>query len=140
MTVTPARLLDLALARHRSPWNWTVHCAAAVVLVLALPLHSALALSAGLVLFGAGFFRWPEPLRQGTRWLQFAHRAVEWEKDWIAAPWNRYKWSRFLGFLLVAGVAAWALWTREPATLALLGGFAYLARVVRENRDGGIDP
>jgi len=140
MTVTPSELFDLALARHRSPWNWTVHFAALWVLVLVLPTHSALVLSAGLILLAGGFFRWPAPERTGTRWLRFVHKAVEWEKDWIAAPWNRYKWVRFLLFLLLAGVTGWALWNRDLAVLALLAGMGFLFRIMRENKDLGIDP
>ena len=140
MAVTPSELLALAIKRHRSPWGWTVHFAGLAVLILALPTHSGLVLSAAIILLGAGFFRWPEPTRTDTRWHRFVHRGVEWEKNWIAAPWNRYKWLRLLFFLLIAGVTTWALWTRDIAILALLAAFAYLIRIVRENRDLGIDP
>jgi len=140
MAVTPSEIAALALARHRGPWNWTLHLAGLAVLCLSLLLHGPLTASAGLILLAAGFFRWPEPVRPQTRWLRFVHAAVEWEKDWVAAPWNRHKWLWFLLALLVSGYAVWALWTRELASLSLLAGFAVLWRVMRENKENGVDP
>ena len=42
--------------------------------------------------------------------------------------------------LFTVFVTVWALWTRELATLGILAGFAYLAKVVRENKANDIDP
>ena len=140
MAVTPSELFDLALRRHRQPWGFTVHLAGLAGLGLTLLLHSALMLAASIVLLGVGFFRWPDPPHADNRWFKFVHRAVEWEKDWIAYPWTWRKWMWFLLFLGCALFTIWALWVQDPASLGLIAGFAYLAKVVRENREGGIDP
>ncbi|WP_419785670.1 hypothetical protein [Pseudodesulfovibrio sp.] len=137
---TSSGLAALALARHRSHWNWTLHLAGLVVLALSLLLHGPLTASAGLILLGAGFFSWPEPPHTDGRWQRFVRAGIEWEKDWIAAPWNRRKWIPFLAALLIGGYILWALWVRELASLALLIGFAVLLRVRKENKENGIDP
>lgn len=140
MIVTPSELVGLALARHREPWNWTLHFAALWLLCPALLFHSALFLAAALILSGAGFFRLGLGAPPDNRWFRFVRRCLEWEKNWIAAPWNRHKTGRFVFALAAAVAVVWALWTREPAALALIIGFAVLARVVAENRKNGIDP
>lgn len=140
MAVTPSELFDLALSRHRQPWNWTLHLAGLCGLGLTLLLHSPLLLAASLIMFGAGFFQWPEPPGLDSRWFRFTRQAVEWEKNWIAYPWSVHKWAWFLLTLFTVFVTVWALWTRELATLGILAGFAYLAKVVRENKANDIDP
>lgn len=140
MIVTPSSLFELAVLRHRQPWNWSLHFAALVLFGCALFGHSYLALAAGVVLFGAGFFE----LRLGEPpegwWFERVRRFVEWEKNWSAAPWNRVKWRRLLLAALLGGVLVWALWVRELATLMLMVCFAALLWAQRENRKGGIDP
>lgn len=140
MTVTPSELFDLALSRHRQPWGWTVHLAGLAGLGLAMLLHSGLTLAAAIILLGSGFFHWPDPPNQDTRWFRFVHQAVEWEKDWVAYPWTWRKWMWFLFSLGCTLYICWALWVREAASLALLAGFVVLARVIHENRENGIDP
>jgi hypothetical protein len=140
MIVTPSELVALALARHREPWNWTFHFAALGLLFPTLLFHSYLFLAAALILFGAGFFRLDLDVPPDNRWFRFVHRGLEWEKNWIAAPWNRHKTGRFAFALATAVITIWALWTREPAALALIVGFTVLAFVVAENKKKGIDP
>ncbi|QGY42007.1 hypothetical protein GM415_07405 [Pseudodesulfovibrio cashew] len=140
MTATPSEIFDLAVKRHRLPWNWTLHTAALAGFALTLLAHSPLLFAASLIVAGAGFFEPDLPTPPDNRWFRLAARAVEWEKNWAAAPWNRHKVLRFAFVLLVALVAAWALWTRDPVVLALLAAFAYLVYVVRDNMAGGIDP
>lgn len=140
MVATPSDIRDLALARHQQVWNWTAHFAALCFLGLTLLLHSYLLLAVTMALFGAGFFEMGLPPMKQCRWRRYVLRMVEWEKNWIAAPWNRVKWLRFLFVAAVAAVTVWALWTQSPPVLAVLAGFGYLARVVKENREAGIDP
>lgn len=140
MALTPTDILSLALTRHRLPWNWTAHFAALGVFAFTLLLHSYILLAVTLACFGAGFFELGLPDMKEGRWKRFVTRMVEWEKNWIAAPWNRGKWWRFLFVLMVAAVTVWALWTGNPPLLALLVAFAYLARVVKENKEAGVDP
>lgn len=140
MVVTPAQLFELALKRHQMVWNWTLHFAVLFGFALTLLLHSYLMLAATLIVFGAGFFELNMPQPPDNRWFRMVAEAIEWEKDWLAYPWNFDKWWRFLFVLLVACISIWALWMQEPLALGLLIGFAYLIKVVRENRDGGIDP
>ncbi|MGE4193973.1 MAG: hypothetical protein AB7E51_11345 [Pseudodesulfovibrio sp.] len=140
MIVTPSSLFELAVRRHRQPWNWSLHCAALALFCCALLWRSYLALSAGAVLFGAGFFELNLGELPAGRWSGLVRRGVEWEKNWSAVPWTWLKWAR-LGFsLLVGAVLVWALWESELATLMLLACFAVLWRIRRENRESGIDP
>lgn len=140
MVVTPSELFNLALSRHRQPWNWTLQFAALGLLCLTLLFHSFLFLAAAVIFFGTGFFQLglDDPPENG--WFRFVAAGVEWEKNWVAAPWNWHKIWRFGFVLLVSAALIWALWVREPAALAIFVGFAVLARVVFENKDGGIVP
>lgn len=140
MVATPSDILSLALKRHRLVWNWTAHFAALCFLSLALLLHSYLLFAVSTALFGAGFFEMGLPEMADCRWRRYVARMVEWEKNWVAAPWNWPKWWRLLFVLALASVTVWALWTQNPPVLAMLAAFAYLARVVKENREAGIDP
>jgi len=140
MPVTPSEILTLAIQRHRQPWNWTLHFCGLAGFALSLMLHSYLLFAASLIIFGAGFFELGLPPVKENRWLRFVHEAVEWEKNWIAAPWNWQKIWRFGVFLMFAVLFIWACWEQEPVAIALFSGFAYLAKVVRENKEGGIDP
>lgn len=140
MTVTPSHLFDLAVRRHREPWNWTLHFAALVGFALTLLLHSYLMLAASLILFGAGLFDLGMPDLPDNRWGRFVHDAVEWEKNWAVMPWTFRKTWRFAFVVVVALICTWALWVREPSALGLLIGFAYLVKIYRENRESGIDP
>lgn len=140
MVVTPAELAELALKRHREPWNWTIQFAALPLACLTFLTHSYLLAATTLILISAGFLHLKMDEAPDNRWFRFVHAAVEWEKNWIAAPWNWYKGLRFLFFLLVSALTIWALWTHELATLGLLLGFAVLVRVVRENKQDGIEP
>ncbi len=139
MVVTPSELITLALKRHRMPWNWTLHCAALVAFALTMLFHSYLILATSMIFFGAGFYDLNMPTPPDNRWFQFVHKGVEWEKDWVAYPWSFSKTWRFAFTVVVATIISWALWTREPGTIGLLIGFAYLIKVVRENKKGGID-
>lgn len=140
MAVTPSQLFALAVSRHREPWNWTFHCAALVLFCLCLLAHSYLFLAASLILLGAGFFRLPLDPPPDNRWFRFTRRFLQWERNWSATPWTGRKIARLAFAVLAAAVTVWALWTREPAALALLAGFLVLSRVVSANREGGIDP
>nr|WP_319583089.1 hypothetical protein [uncultured Pseudodesulfovibrio sp.] len=100
--------------------------------------HGYLMLAASLILLGVGFFELKLDEPPDNRWFRFVRRAIDWEKNWGAAPWNRVKWTRLLFALLVAGFTVWALWVRELAGLMLVAGFAVLAWVVRQNRENGI--
>lgn len=140
MAVTPSEIFALALERHRQPWNWTLHFAALVGFLLTLVLHSYLMFAATVIVFGAGFFDLHMPLMQEGRWQRFMHDGVEWEKNWIAAPWNWRKTWRLLVVLGMIYTTIWAFWTREPVAISLIIAFIYLAKVVRENIEGGIDP
>lgn len=140
MPVTPSEIFDLALERHRRPWNFTVQSVAVLCFGLTLLLHSFLLFATSLILFGAGFLDLALPDMPRGRWRAFVHAFVEWERNWSALPWSFGKCAR-LGFVLLFGcLLVWALWTRDLAVLALFAGFGYLARVVGENREGGIDP
>jgi len=140
MTVTPSELFALALSRHRRPWNFTLQLGAVAVFGLALLMHSFLIFAAGLILFGFGFFELALPEMPDGRWRRLVRAVVEWEKNWSVLPWTFGKWARLCFVLLASGVLVWALWTRDLAVLALFVAFGYLARVVAENRAGGIDP
>jgi len=107
---------------------------------LTMAAHSSLLFAASLVLFGAGFFDLNLPEIPENRWIRFVSSAVEWEKNWVAAPWNWYKIRRFIICLFITGITLWALWTRDLAVLALIVAFGYLLHVRRDNIDGGIDP
>lgn len=138
--VTPAQLLNLALERHHQPWNWSLHFVALWLFGLTLLFHSYLLLAATFIILGTGLFQLNLSQNPGNRWFSFVDDGVEWEKNWIAAPWGFYKWRRFLFILVVTGILIWALWTREYATLLLIVGFAYLVTVMVENKSSGIDP
>jgi glucan phosphoethanolaminetransferase (alkaline phosphatase superfamily) len=139
MTVTPAELFALALERHQQHWNWSFQFVAALVFGLVLLFHSYLLLAVSLVLFGVGFFQLNLPPFEKKWWISFVKKGVEWEKNWIAAPWNLIKWRRFLFVLVATCVLVWALWIREYAALGLILGFAYLVKVKAENKAAGID-
>ena len=140
MVVTPSELLSLALARHREPWNWTLQSAALACLCPALYFHSPLFLSATLVLFGVGFLRLEMGQPPANRWFRFVDRALVWERNWLAAPWNWPKTWRFCFVILAITAVGWALWASDLAALALAAGFGVLARVAAENKENGIDP
>lgn len=140
MVATPSDIRKLAIERHQSTWNWTMHFAAVIGFGLTLLFHSYILLACSTVLFGAGFFKPGLPVLRETRWTRFVARAVEWEKNWIAAPWNSYKIWRFTVVLLLATIAIWALWTGDAVVLALFVGFGFLVHVVRDNMAGGIKP
>jgi len=140
MFVTPAQLFTLALERHRQPWNWTIQFITLWMFGLTLLFHSYLLLVTSFILLGAGFYQLNLPPAPDNFWFSFVEKSVEWEKNWFGAPWNFIKWYRFLFVVAVAGVVIWALWTAELAMLGLVMGFVYLARVMVENKMGGIDP
>ncbi len=140
MAVTPSDILDLALARHRRPWNVTAHFVALACLALALLLHSFLLFATSLIFLGAGFFELSLPAMPEGRWLRFVRGMIEWEKNWSVLPWTPGKWARTGLVVILASVLVWALWTVDLVVLALFGGFGYLVRVVVDNRAGGIDP
>lgn len=140
MITTPSDLRKLALKRHRTTWNWTMHFAAIITFCLTLLLHSFILLACSLILLGTGFFKLNLPALKDNRWTRFVDHAVEWEKDWYAAPWNYHKTWRFVMALLLIALAAWALWTRDAVVLALFVGFGFLVYVVRDNKAGGIKP
>ena len=140
MSVTPSALFDLAVARHREPWNWTLHASAAGLFCLALLAHSFLLLAASMILGGVGFLRLDLETPPDNLWFRIVASAVTWERNWAAAPWNRGKWSRFLLTCSLTGVAVWALVIRELAVLGLLVCVAALIRVAWENRQNGIKP
>lgn len=140
MAITPSDIFDLALSRHREPWNWTLHFAGLAGFTLTLLLHSYLMFAVSLIIFGAGFFQLNLPPLPENRWLRFVHSAVEWEKNWVAAPWNWHKTWRFGFVLLITYITIWALWTRDAVVLALLIGFGYLIKVVLENLEYDIRP
>jgi hypothetical protein len=140
MAVTPSDILDLALARHRRPWNFTAHFVALAFFALALLLHSFLLFAASLIFFGAGFFELSLSAMPEGRWLRFVRGMIEWERNWSVLPWTAGKWARTGFVALLVCVLVWALWTVDLVVLALFCGFGYLARVVAENRAGGIDP
>lgn len=140
MSVTPAQILNRAFERHYQPWNWSIQFTALWLFGLTLLFHSYLLLAATLVLFGTGFFQLHMPQDPENRWFSFVKKGVEWEKNWVAAPWTFYKWRRFLFVLIMAYFLVWALWTLEYATLGLFIGFGYLIKVMVENKEAGIDP
>ncbi len=140
MAVTPADLYSLALERHRQPWNWSLQFAALWLSGLTLLFHSYLLLATALIFSGTGFFRLSLPDPPENRWFAYVDRCVEWEKNWLAAPWNFYKWGRFLFVLALGSALIWSLWTRELAALGLVMGFVCLMRVRGANRTDGIDP
>jgi len=140
MVVTPSEIFELALERHRRPWNWTLHFAGLAGLALTLLLHSYLMLATTLIVMGAGFFELNLPPMKIGRWRRFATAGVEWERDWLAAPWNWRKIWRFGVFLIILIIVIVSLWMQEPVAVSLIIAFAYLAKVVRENIEGGIDP
>ena len=139
MTVIPSELFDLALVRHRQPWNWSLHCAALVLFCLTLLAHSYLLLAASLILLGTGFLALDLDRPPGNRWFGLVDSMVEWEKNWAAAPWGWYKRARLLFTVCLTVAVIWALWTCELAALGLLMGFAALAWVVRDNRKNNAD-
>lgn len=140
MATTPAEVFALALARHRLLWNWTAHFAALCLFAFTLLFHSYVLLAVTLALFGAGFYELGLPEMKDGRWRQFVLRMIEWEKNWIAAPWIWGKWWRFLFICSVVLVVVWALWTGNPPVIMVLISFAYLSHVVRENKKRGVDP
>ena len=140
MIITPAELFTLALKRHQQPWNWSLQFSALWLFGLTLLFHSYLLLAVTFIIVGTGFFQLNLPKNLENRWFSFVEEGIEWEKNWIAAPWNFYKWKRFLFVLFVAGVLVWALWSREYASLLLITGFAYLVKVMVENKSAGIEP
>lgn len=140
MVTTPSDIRKLAIRRHQSTWNWTLHFAAVIGFCLTLLFNSYILLACSVILFGAGFFHLNLPVLKQTFWTRFVARAVEWEKNWIAAPWNFYKIWRFTVVLLLAAVIIWALWTSDAVVLALFAGFGFLIYVVRDNIAGGIKP
>lgn len=140
MTVTPSDIFELAVNRHREPWNWTLHFAAMCGFAATMLTHSFLMFAASLIVFGAGFFELGLPPMGDGRWLKFVKERIEWEKNWAAAPWNWHKIWRLAVVVLLSGVAIWALWTRDAGVLLLFLGFGYLVRVMKENMSGGIKP
>ncbi|WP_319541697.1 hypothetical protein [uncultured Pseudodesulfovibrio sp.] len=140
MNVTPADLAKLALERHRLPWNWSLQFAALILFCLTLLFHSPLFLTATIILCATGFLSLNMDEPPDNRWFRFVKAGIEWEKDWIAAPWNWAKWTKFIFIFIITIVFLWALWTREAATLGLILGFAVLIRVVVENMKNGIEP
>lgn len=140
MAVTPSDIFDLAIKRHREPWNWTLHFVGLCGFGMTMLTHSFLFFAASLIVFGAGFFELGLPPVKEGRWLRFARACIEWEKNWVATPWNWHKTWRFVVVMGVAAVAVWALWTRDMGLLLLFLGFGYLIRVMMDNRDGGVKP
>lgn len=139
MLPSPKHIFSLALERHRQPWNWTFQFASLWLFGLALLFHSYLTLAASFILLGTGFFHIHVPVPD-NRWFAFVVRSVEWEKNWIGAPWNWYKLWRLIASLLIGGITVWALWTRALAALMLIIALAYLWQVMIENKDAGIEP
>ena len=135
MAVTPSELFELAVTRHRQPWNLSLHCAGAGLFALALLAHSYLLLAAALILLGAGFLALEQGVPPDNGWFRRMAAVAEWEKDWASLPWNWRKIWRFGLAVLLCLIAVWALWTGEPAAIGLLIGGAALAWVIRDNRE-----
>jgi len=140
MEVTPSQLFSLALKRHRIPWNWTVHFIGLIGFSLSLMLHSYLMFATSFIVLGAGFFELGLPQMRQGRWQRFVHDSVEWEKNWVAAPWNWRKIWRFIFVLTMIFLSLWSLIAQEPVAISLLLAFIYLLTIVRKNKEGGIDP
>ncbi|BCS88597.1 hypothetical protein [Pseudodesulfovibrio sediminis] len=140
MVTSPSELFDLALKRHRQPWNWTLQFAGIMLLGLTLAAHSYLLLAASMILFGAGFYELHMPEPSENLWFRFVSGGIQWEKNWVATPWTFGKIFKCCVTLALLAVTVWALVVREIGTIGLLIGFLALARVVVENRDSGVEP
>ncbi len=140
MSITPSEIFILAITRHQKPWNWSLHFAGLIGFALSLLFHSYLLFATSLIFSGAGFFDLKLPPVPESRWLRFVASAVEWEKNWVAAPWSGHKIRRMFLVVLIAAITVWALWTKDGVVLSLLVGFAYLFKIMKENMEGGIDP
>lgn len=140
MTLTPKGLYQLAVTRHQQPWNWTFHFTALLCFALSLLTHSYLLFAACVILFGTGFFELSLSYFPRHRWWDFVYSGTEWEKNWIAAPWNARKWLRTAFVLLIVFWLIWSLWTREIISISLLIGFAVLLKISHDNKASGIDP
>lgn len=137
--ITPRELLDLAISRHRQPWNFTVQAAGLPFLILALLLHSGLFASMALILFGAGFLSLPMPAMPPGRWRRTVDRWIGAEVNWLNTPMTGKKLLGFFVFLLVAGFSIWALWTNELVSLTFLAGMLAVYRAYLYNKTTGID-
>lgn len=138
--ITPRELMDLALARHRQPWNMTLQLAGCALLAFALLLHGALVASMGLVLVAAGFMNLRlAPMRPG-RWRTFLDRVLAAEVGWLNSPMGWRKLLRSIIALVIGAVTVWALWTRDVAMLGMLVCLWALYLAYRYNRTTGIDP
>jgi len=140
MFTTPTKLLELAIERHRKPWNWTIQFAGVSLLCLTLLAHSYLLLAASLILLGTGFLDLNMDDPPDNRWFKFVTAGVEWEKNWVALPWNFAKIFKFTLVMIILGALIWVLVVRELAAIGLFIGFVYLARVVIENKESGVEP
>ncbi|KAB1441703.1 hypothetical protein [Pseudodesulfovibrio senegalensis] len=138
--ITPRELMDLALARHRQPWNMTLQLGGCALLALALLLHGALVASMGLVLVGVGFMNLRlAPMRPG-RWHTFLDRVLAAEVGWLNAPMGWRKLLRTAVLLGIVSVTFWALWMRDIAVLGMLVCMWAVYLAYRYNRTTGIDP
>ncbi len=137
--ITPRDLLDLALVRHRQPWNMSFQLAGCAFLVPALLLHSAILVSLGLILVGVGFMNLRlAPMRPG-RWHRVLDSVVAAEVRWLNTPMNARKFFRTVVVLGLFTVAVWALWAGDMAMLSLLVAMWAVYLAYRYNRTTGID-
>ncbi|WP_147820001.1 hypothetical protein [Salidesulfovibrio onnuriiensis] len=137
--LTPRDLLDLAVSRHRQPWNFTAHCCGLCLMGLALLLHSGLCVAAGLILLGTGLLILPLPPMPPGRWRRSVDRLIAAEVQWINTPMNGKKLFRTLVWAVILGFTVWTLWARELLSLTLLAAMLAVYRAYLYNKTTGID-
>lgn len=136
---TPRELLDLALSRHRQPWNFTVQACALPCFVLALLLHSAVFASMSIILVGAGFFALPMPAMQPGPWRRTVDRCIAAEVMWLNTPMNWIKLLKTVMWSAILAFAVWALWVGEMLSLGLLVCMGAVYKAYLYNKTTGID-
>lgn len=137
------KLLELVLARHRNPWNFTVQALCLPLLAFGLWLHSAALLALAILGLAASLFAFGMPDMSGTGLaplVPLIERALAAEQRWRDRPAGRKRQLRTALLALGLLFLAFILWTNDLPLLALTIGGIALYRVMRQNKADGIDP
>lgn len=137
--LTPRELMDLALSRHRQPWNFTVQTCGLCCLATALLLHNGLLTATALVLFGVGFLVLPLPPMPPGVWRRSIDRFIAAEVRWLNTPMSWQKLLKGGIWTLILITTIWALWVRELLLLTFLVAMWAVYRAYLYNKTTGID-
>lgn len=137
--LSPQDLMDIALRRHRQPWNMTFQIIGMAFCIPALLFHSSICFSIALIFMGLGFMKLRlAPMPYG-RWRNMLDHIVAAEVRWLNTPKTIGTWLRTVFILALLIFIMWALWVQDIATISLIIAVWAVYLAYCYNKTTGID-